>query len=85
MLELKGRRTLTNSMIMFLAKFQKQTSVSNITKPEPYHSAIESFPTVIEFVSTLTAQELAKGVSAITTLGDKAELGFTNLGVSLTR
>ena len=61
----------------------KVAIVDKITEPKPYHSSIESFPTVIEFVSTLTAQELAKGVSAITTLGEKAEKGFEDLGNKL--
>lgn len=61
----------------------KAALVDNITEPKQYHSSIESFPTVIEFVSTLTAQELAKGVTAITTLGEKAEKGFMDLGNKL--
>ena len=33
----------------------------------------------LEFVSTLTAQELAKGVNAITELKDEAQRGFKKI------
>lgn len=52
------------------------------TRPEPYHSEIV-LPTVSEYVSTLTAGELSKGIDVIAALGKEARLGFSRLGVAV--
>jgi hypothetical protein len=48
------------------------------TTPKPYHSQLV-IPTVIEYVSMLTADELGKGIDVIAGLGKEARLGFMHL------
>lgn len=50
--------------------------------PEPYHSQLV-LPTVGDFVSTLTAGELGKGIDVIAGLGKEVKLGFAHLGTKL--
>jgi hypothetical protein len=52
------------------------------TPPKPYNSQIV-LPTVSEFVSTLTAGELGKGIDVIAGLGKEVKLGFAHLGTKL--
>ncbi len=65
------------------AKVPEEARGVKLTASKPYYSELV-LPTVIEYVSTLTAGELGKGIDVIARLGKEARLGFAHLGGSLT-
>lgn len=54
-----------------------------LSPSKPYRSRL-LLPTVSEYVSTLTAGELGKGIDVIAGLDKEARLGFVHLGAALT-
>ncbi len=72
------RRNLNRFYQNVQDKIPEQARRVKITKPKDYHSLL-IVPTVIEYVSTLTASELGKGISTIATLGKETRKGLVPL------